>query len=74
VKLRAGLPVFDPWQGQEIFASFTVSKPGPPSLLSVGYLVKRQGREADHLHVFPRPRMLDLYVYYHIRFHGIVLG
>jgi hypothetical protein len=54
--LRAGLPGFDPWQGQEIFIFFIPSRPAlgftqpsiPWVLEALPPRLKRTGSEADH--------------------------
>jgi len=59
--LRAGRPGFDSQQGRDIFLFVTVSRrtlePTQPSIQWVPWAffpgVKRQGREADHLHLIP---------------------
>jgi hypothetical protein len=49
-------------------------------LLSHGYwrlfsrLVDRPLREADHSHLVPRSRMLELYLKFLIRLHGVVFN
>jgi hypothetical protein len=53
---------------------------GPPSFLSSWYRelfprrVKRPGREADHLHLMPVSRMVELYLHFPIRVHCVVLN
>jgi hypothetical protein len=48
---------------------------GSPSLLYNRYRgVKRQGREADHLHLVPRLRMVKLYLHSSIRLYDVMLN
>jgi hypothetical protein len=53
---------------------------GPPNLMFNGYLglffwgLKRQRGEADHSHLGPRSRMVELYLHSAICFHGIQLN
>jgi hypothetical protein len=60
---------FDFQQGQEIFVFSTASRTAlnptqPPTWLSPG--IKRLGREADHFHHVPRPKMMKLHFRFHI--------
>jgi hypothetical protein len=43
-----------------------------PMAVSLG--VKRPLREADHVHLVPRLRMVELYLHFPIRLHGAVLN
>jgi hypothetical protein len=49
-------------------------KPPVPWTRGVSPGVKRLGREADHLYLVPRWRMVGLYLYYPKRLHGTVLN
>jgi hypothetical protein len=44
-----------------------------PHLRPIGRGVKRPGREADELYLLPRSRLLDLYLYFLTRLHGVPL-
>jgi hypothetical protein len=79
--LWAGRPGFESRQAQELFLYSTGSRPAlgptqPPiqyvtSALSLG--VKRPGSEADHSHLVPKAKTVELYLHSSIRFNSVVL-
>jgi hypothetical protein len=79
--LRAGRPELYSPQAQEIFLYFTASRPAlgptqPPIQWVSGPLsprARRQVRET-HLYLVSRSRIMELYVYSHIRLHSVVLS
>jgi hypothetical protein len=80
-RLRDGWPGFNSQQGQKILFS-TESRPtlGPTQPLIQWVLgalypaVKRPGREADHSHLVPRSRKMELHLHYPVLLHGVMLG
>jgi hypothetical protein len=81
ISLRAGRAGLNSQQGK-IFLFSTASRPAPgatSSLLSNGYRVcflggKEQECDADHSHIVPRSRKVELHLHSPIRLHGVVLN
>jgi hypothetical protein len=79
--LPVGLLGFDSRQCK-IFLFSTASRPvvrptqPPIQRLPVAHSlgIKLQGREADHSYLVSRSRMMDLYLHFHVRLHGIMLN
>jgi hypothetical protein len=73
--LWTGRPGFD---SRQIFLFFTVSRPplGPtqPSVQWVLGTLKRPRRKSDHLHLVPRPRMVELYLRSPIHLQDVVFN
>jgi hypothetical protein len=75
-------PQIDSWEGQEIFIFSITSRPDlghtQPSIQWVQGAhspeVKRPGREADHIHLVPRSRVVELYLHSPTRLHGVLLN